>query len=401
MERILRKKFVCISMGIVSSVLILMAVIINLSTFLQINTNANEIIQLLVENDGRFPQASEKLPPRFSAETPYATRFFAVKLDHDKELIASDTRNIHLVNAESAMVYAQEALDSGKNSDFIQNYKYQIVEQDFGTLLIFLDCAQELSMLHTSILSSAAICLIAMMSILILLVILSKKAVAPIVESYQKQQQFITNITHELKTPLAIIKTNTEVLEMEHDSSNWTDSIHNQISRLNELVNYLVSLSKLEEDSGNSLKVDFSISDAIEESVQPFLLLAQNNNKQIDCTISSGITYCGDEQSIRLLISILMENAIKYSTENSTISITLKPYKNRVRLEVKNAAKDLSIQKYDLLFERFYRMEASRNSKSGGFGIGLAMAKTIVKNHNGSIKAESNDGKHMLFKITL
>ncbi len=401
MEKTLRRKFVCISVGVVFFVVFLIAAVINVTNYLEIDDKAKEIVEILVENDGRFPQVFEKPTQHLTAETPYTTRYFTIKLDENGEIINTDTKSIILVSEEQAIVYAENILETGKETGYINRYKFQVVDMDYGTLMLFIDCNQELTMFYSFLQSSILIGLVTLLCVFLLMVVLSKKAVAPIVDSYYKQQQFITNITHELKTPLTIIKTNTEVMEMEHESSKWSESIHHQIARLNELINYLVSLSKLEEAEKENLKVDFSISDAMTEVASSFEVLAESKKHKINIDVLENITYCGDEQLIRMLISILIDNALKYSKQESNIELSMKKYKDKIKIEIINEAENLKIGKYDILFERFYRMEGSRNSKLGGFGIGLSIAKSIVKKHGGTIKAESKDGLHMKFNIDL
>lgn len=401
MERELRRKFIRISFCIVLIVISGIACILNISNYFKVDNQADQIVTVIAENDGLFPNTFDTQAHPISEETPYSTRFFTVKLDEFNNIISTNTSNIQLVNTETANEYALDILDTNSTSGYVDHYKYQVVDTEYGNLLIFIDCEEELAMFYTFLQSSILICSTALMLVFVLLVFLSQKAIAPIVESYQKQQQFITNITHELKTPLAIIKTNTEVIEIQHSSSEWSRSIHNQISRLNELINYLISLSKLEEGAQSMLKVDFSISDAVNETVEPFKLVAYESGKTLETSISPNLTYCGDEQAIRLLISTLMDNALKYSSTDSTIQLLLKTHKNKIIIETSNEANDLHIGKYDVLFDRFYRIDSSRNSKKGGFGIGLAIASSIVTNHNGTIKADSLDGKRLRFLITL
>lgn len=401
MERVLRKKFIIISVSVVFVVLFCIALVINISNFQEINKWANNIIELLAENDGEFSHNSERLPNQLPQETPYSTRYFTVKMDQSGNIINVDTRNIHLVTEEDAIAYTEEILDKNSTNGYLQLYKYKIIEKEYGKLVIYIDCAQEIILFRSFVVSSVLICTVALLGVFILILILSKKVVMPIVDSYRKQQQFITNISHELKTPLSIIKTNTEVIEVENGTSQWSQSIHNQIGKMNDLVNYLVMLSKMDEEGQKNLKTDFSISDAVVESVDSFFAMVTNDEKKILTKTEPGITYLGDEQSIRLLISILIENAIKYSNDKSTIMVSLYRYKGKIRITVTNMAENLKPGNYNILFERFYRMDSSRNSKTGGFGIGLAMAKTIVRNHNGEIKAESKDGEHIVFKIDL
>ncbi len=400
MERALRKKFVLIAFGAVFVVLLTIATVMNVWNYAQVDAQANEILEVMGENDGKFPLSFDRPTAHMSAETPYATRYFVVKVNDANQLISTDTKSIQMVTTQSAIEYAQEALNTKGDSGLLSHYQYKIFTTDYGKLMIFIDCSQELNLFQSFLTSSVLVCAVVLLCVLALMIPLSKKVVAPVVESYRKQQQFITNITHELKTPLAIIKTNTEVMEMESESSQWSESIHNQIGRLTELINYLISLSKMEEDTA-PVKVAFSLSDAVHETVESFDILAENQSQVIVQNIQPNVTYRGDERSIRLLISILLDNAVKYSSDTSPITIALSQQKDKVHIHMQNSADNLTVGKYDMLFQRFYRMESSRNSKLGGFGIGLAMAKTIVKNHGGTIKAECKDGIHLEFFIDI
>ncbi len=405
MERVLRKKFIVISVSAVFVVLFFIALVINVYNFMEIDSKSNEIIGILAENDGEFPKNPFMHPMQptghVTQETPYSTRFFTVRLDESGRLIGVNTRSIQKISTENAVEMAQSVVDNPSFHKFYDQFKYAVVDIDGESLVIFVDCGDEFGFFAALLKSSIVVCLVALAAVFILVVWLSKWVVSPIVEGYRKQQQFVTNISHELKTPLSIIKTNTEVLEVEHGESQWSESIHNQIGRLNGLVNYLVSLSKLDEVGVKTMKVDFSISDAVWEIVDSFAPLIQQAGKELQLEIAPDLTYCGDEQSIRLLVSTLMENAVKYSNCEHSIAVTLATVKNKIQLTVQNGADGIEAKNYDVLFERFYRMDDSRNSRTGGFGIGLAIAKTIVRNHGGDIKAFSDDGKVIQFQMEL
>ena len=249
--------------------------------------------------------------------------------------------------------------------------------------------------------TTVSVSLLGLAAVLVLVVIFSRMVFRPVEESIQKQKRFITDASHELKTPLTIIDANTEVLEMESGESQWTKSTRKQIQRLTGLVQQLVTLSRLDEEKGVQDIAEFNLSEAIADSVQPYEALAQTKGKNLVLEIEKNIFYAGDEKSVRQLTGILMDNAVKYSSEKGNIRLILKKKGKKILLEVYNDADELPQGKLDVLFERFYRLDSSRNSGTGGSGIGLSVAKAIVQAHKGKITAENKNGKGLTITILL
>lgn len=188
---------------------------------------------------------------------------------------------------------------------------------------------------------------------------------------------------------------------MESGESQWTRSTRKQIQRLSGLVQQLVTLSRLDEEKGIEEKSEFCISDAVSDCVQPYEVLAQTREKNLTSDIEENLSYIGDERSIRQMVGILMDNAIKYSSENGNITLKFKKNGKKILLEVYNDAENLPTGKLDVLFERFYRLDSSRNSATGGSGIGLSVAKAIVQAHKGKITAENKNGKGLKITVIL
>lgn len=402
----LRRKFILVSVGAVSIVVFTIALFSNLINYTQILNHSDELLVLLAENDGHFPMKEEpskeyQLPPKISPEAPFSTRFFTVRLDNNRNVVETDTGKIASISTTEAFQYANKALQKGKSSHFIDHYRYLIVDQGDRSLIIFMDVERELEMFYTFLKNSLLICLIGTSAVFILVSLFSKRAIRPIVESYEKQKQFITDASHELKTPLAIINTNTEVLEMEYGESQWTKSTQNQITRLSGLVESLITLTRMDEEKMELLKTEFSLSDLIINIAEQFKEWGNNQNKNLHLEVEDSISYYGNEESFSQLITILIDNAFKYSPKDSEIIISLKKQGKGIIFQTINQADHLSIGNYEQLFERFYRLDQSRNSQIGGQGIGLSIAQTIVKQHKGKIKAESPDGKTMVLTVQL
>ena len=419
MIRDLRKKFILVAM--LSTMLVLTAImgVVNFSNYREMLDRADEMTALLEQNDGKFPeepsrheQDDTETPPakpendekdksRFSVETPFETRYFTVTVDENREVTDCDLDRIAAVDEETAEEYTQTAQQKNKTTGFQGIYRYRVTETEGGAKYVFLDCRREISNFRTVLVTTISVSLLGLAAVFVLVVIFSRMVFRPVEESIQKQKRFITDASHELKTPLTIIDANTEVMEMESGESQWTKSTRKQIQRLSGLVQQLVTLSRLDEEKGLEEKCEFNLSEAVSECVQPYESLAQTREKNLTLNIEEDLTYTGDERSIRQLTGILMDNAVKYSSENGNITLTLKKKGKKILLEVYNDADDLPQGKLDVLFERFYRLDNSRNSGTGGSGIGLSVAKAIVQAHKGKIAAENKNGRGLTITVIL
>ena len=221
-------------------------------------------------------------------------------------------------------------------------------------------------------------------------------------ESYEKQKQFITDAGHEIKTPLTIIDADAEVLQADIGDNEWLEDIRAQTRRLAALTNDLIYLSKMEEADRKLQMIEFPFSDMVMETAQSFQALARTQEKSFLCQIQPMVPLCGDERALRQLVSILLDNALKYTGEGGSIRFTLQRQARVLHLEVWNTTRQpVSTGNLDMLFDRFYRMDRSRSSQTGGYGIGLSIAKAIVAAHKGKISAVSRDGKSLSIHVFL
>ncbi len=497
----LRRKFIAIAMLSVSIVLIVIVGTINIANYMSTNEALDARLKLIAGNGGTFPDLLErgsmgeegnttddstnketptlKEPPSsrtdvqppedmnqadlkddnlkendlkrhgISPESQFDTRYFTVTINSKDEVENIDTSKIASVSSENAAEYAKKLWKSGKKGDgksgFADNCKYLTVDEDGSTMYIFLSCQRELSTIKTYILASAGISVFGLLVVFVMIYFFSGKILKPVSESYEKQKRFITDASHEIKTPLTIIDANTEVIEMMEGENEWTSSTRKQVARLTSLTEKLVFLSRMDEEATKLEMLEFSLSDAILDTAEPFKAVARTKGKKLTIDVTDGILYTGDEKTIRQLVSILLDNAMKYSgcssassekgninkknlnktnfnktylnkttqTQNDCattinpapeIEISLKQSgKNRIITVWNTVDETANIKKgrQDILFERFYRTDTSHNSKTGGFGIGLSAAYAIVKAHKGKITAESKDGRSIKFTIVL
>lgn len=191
------------------------------------------------------------------------------------------------------------------------------------------------------------------------------------------------------------------MIEMEHGEDEWTKNIHNQTSKMTRMVTDLVMLSRLDEENPFPDKTEFSLSDAAWEVAEPFASLAKAQGKNYTQRIEENITLCGNPDAVRQLISVLLDNALKYSDENGTIRLDIYQIHGKKKIEVFNICVLEDTKNLSRLFDRFYRPDASRSRKTGGTGIGLSIAKAVVEVHGGKIRVNSKDGKSIKFQVSL
>ena len=328
-----------------------------------------------------------------NAETPYRTRFFSVTYENGSSL-SSDLTHVASVTEEDAMAYGSDVLSSGREKGTEDIYRYLAVSgENDSEIIYFLDISEELATTRSFLKGSLIVAAVSYILLFVLIYFISKAAVRPIAQNIENQKRFITDAEHEIKTPLAIISANTEALEMIQGKSEWTANIKDQVKRSSELVQRLLVLSKMDEENVSLSFKDFSISDAVLETVAPFGAVASSSGKQFEMDIEPGITYRGDERAVRELASILTDNAIKYCTESGSVLVSLYREGKKIILRTVNDVDPDAVEDTSLLFNRFYRTDESRSRETGGYGIGLSIAQAVTDAHGGSISAKQEDGK--------
>lgn len=409
MEEKLRKKFVKTAMIAVFVSLSLIFIAIIVSSFIELNKRADQLLDMIIENGGNITAMRNKridaynhAPPQKKSkifiEDPFAARIFMVKTDKEKNIISVDTSEIFAVLPVDAVVYGETVLKRGKKTGFLKNYKYRFTENTNGGLIVFVDSEREINVFYSTLINTAFILAAADLLIFIAVNLLSKKAVAPIIKAYEKQKRFITDASHELKTPLAIIKTNVDVIEIKYGADKWTENIKNQTDRLNILVENMILLTKIDEEKLNLIEKRFNISELLEEIIADFSQTVNFSGKKFECNIEQDLDYVSDEALIKKLITIFIDNAVKYSDEKSSIEIFLNK-KQKIEFVIKNKCRDLKAGDYSALFERFIRLDSHRNSKTGGHGIGLSIAKLICEKTGAIIRAYSDEDGVFIIQV--
>lgn len=400
----LKIKFILLGTSVLFVLLAAIVFAMNLVNYNSMIREADGIISLISENKGAFPddfQPSNVISVRISPETAYESRFFSITFDKHGNITNVNTNQIMSVDAATAVKYGYSVYDSKSPSGFLGIYRYVATTNHDNTIITFLDCDRRLAYFNDFRTTSLIMAAIGLGAGFLIIFIISGRIVRPVAESYKKQKQFITDAGHEIKTPLAIINANVDLLEMESDEKNESlEDIRTQVERLRILTDDLIMLSKIEEGGQVINKNNFSLSDTIKESVESFNVLANSHHKNIVCNITPDIYLYGDKKYILQLNSILIDNAIKYSPADTDITVSLVKSGKESQLSIHNYTDtEVDGSKLNSVFDRFYRTDSSRNSETGGYGIGLSVAKAIVSSHSGKISASTADGHD--FKITV
>ena len=408
----LQKRFILICTVSVLTVIALVFGVILVLNISSMNRNMDMLADRVSEGGGRFPGSMQEKPPHdkipppndqsfefITPETPFATRHFTVFFDKQGEVARTNTESIYAIDEDTAIEYAEKVMADDDERGWISSYRYKIFSTDFGMGVVFVDGSMSRTVLMQSTTIAGVVLLACAALVLILIFLLSKKAVGPIAESYEKQKQFVTDANHELKTPLTLILANVDIAEAELGKNEWLDDIRAEGHRMTELVNQLVALSRMDEE-GQTLNVTaVALGELVTDTVSEFEPLAKERGKVLTASVDKEITYLGDEALLSRLVGILMDNAIKYCDQGGEITVNLHRGR-RIILTVENTYAAVGELELNRLFDRFYRADKARKF-SGGYGVGLSMAKAIVENHKGEITAYKKDSTHIGFKVML
>lgn len=408
MGRRLRRKFILVAMGAVTVVLALIIAGINIVNYSHVCKMADARLDyILAGKDGIDWGDEPKADPAngkdagdsqagvrirhfegMTAESPFDTRYFTVSIAGG-QVTDVNTARIAAVGAKRAACIAAGLYSKGWTSGFSGNYRYTVTVQGDETTYVFVDCSRELASFHSFLSASVAISCIGWLAVLAIVVGASGAVIRPMVESYSKQKRFITDASHEIKTPLAVIDAANEVQEIESGESEWTQSIHEQVARLTALTERLVFLARMDEGSAGFTMTSIDFSEAVDKAVAPFESVAVSRGKRLSTSIASGVRAHADAAAVAQVVELLLDNATRYASEDSVIELSLRAVsrgagKGSAELVVSNAVDELPEGDLDRLFDRFYRADVSRNSKTGGSGVGLSVVRAIAEAHGGS-----------------
>ena len=301
---------------------------------------------------------------------------------------------------DDAQTMLDYVLEKGKTDGWYGSLQYFRKDYDRGTLVVFSDRSAEQLLLHKVLLVSILVFLLMEGVVFFLTMILTKRAMRPMQETFERQRQFISDAGHELKTPLTIISANVDILHDEIGENKWLSYIQSQAERMRVLVGEMMNLTKLEMGDKEKDFVDFSLSEAVSGAALPFEGQAFEQGKQLELEIQEDISYHGNPDQIKQLVGIFMDNALKYSKEHGEIRVTLQQVQNKKTLKVYNTGKGIPESEKEKIFQRFYRSDASRARATGGYGLGLSIAQSIADAHKIRIQVESEYEHWICFILT-
>lgn len=381
----------------------------------QLNETMDDLAGRISENDGRFPEFKDGpgkpkkpegpkkpgfpagIPDFMAREMPFITRFFTVQFDECGVITNVDVRSVSAVTKETAQDYAKEIYERGRERGWKGNYRYLRYPTKHGAAIVFVDGSMNRFLSNRLLLTAGFVLVVSAFAIWIIVIFFSRRAVRPVAESYEKQKQFITDANHELKTPLTLVMANLDILEAEIGENEWLSDIRSEGERMSELVNRLVMLARMDEDQTKPKMGQFSLSGLVLDAVSEFQLLAQDRGKSVDTRIATDVDYRGDETAVRSVIFILLDNAVKYCDDGGEIRVGLEKKKHPV-FYVENTYADVDKTELERLFDRFYRADSARTF-TGGFGVGLSIAKAVVAKHKSEIGVYKKDGERIGFKV--
>lgn len=395
----LRKKF--ISVSVISVLLVFSGIFFFLLVFTKIQTDRSldVIADTIAANGGIFPEfdSSQRRPPIrlpysdvITEETQFSTRFFSVLLDGQQQVADINMDSVSTITEQDVEAFTEKILQKGGERGWISDYRYKVMDAQDGTIVVFVNGVAYQNMANRLLFTALLVLLGSAALILLLTIVVSKQAVRPVAESYEKQRQFITDANHELKTPLTLILSNLDIIEAEIGKNEWLDDIRSEGERMGLLINQLVTLSRMDESTVSLTCADFNLSGAVADTVSEFQNLAEERHRILTSCITPSVYYHGDEALIRRLIAILLDNAIKYCDLDGSIQLSL-TYRRHPVLTIENTYKNVDHLELNRLFDRFYRADRARTF-SGSFGVGLSIAQSIVKSHKGNLSAYKKSG---------
>lgn len=407
----LQKKFVFMSMLAISILLVVVLGGINIFNTVSANKQTDKLLSTLaqVENSAitmMLPEVRSSwdfFSIVVTQDDTLGAIYFVVRDDSFGRIRSIDTSHISSVSVEEAQYYTRLVQLENENSGKVGRFKYLALPTvgSFGRTYIFLDVTKQMSDVWQVAGLSVLVGILCWGAMLLFVILLSKRAIRPIASNIEKQKRFVTDAGHEIKTPLAIIMANMDAMELRYGENKYSKNIRNQTYRLKDLTKELLSLAKMEESAIKPAKEWFSFTDLLNENIGQFSEGMREKNITLNSGICPDLNIKSDRWQVQKLISILLDNATKYTSMQGEIEIFLSKAGKYAVLTVANTADDLQKLQPDKLFDRFYCGDDARTRENGGYGIGLSVALAIVESMKGFIGAQIENNERIIFTVKL
>lgn len=406
----LRKKVLVTIMCFVTLIIAAFLIVINAVPVQRDRQEAREYLTRMSEIGGGRPQLSP--PPAGDApDAPPNERgggnmfsmanAVTVRLSADGSVLSWDGDREESFSLEYLTAFAGDVLASGKEFGVRDGQYYLLRSAGTQRLLLLLDNGIGFASARRNLLLSLAAGATAWVLLLTLSVFLVNRMTGPVAEAFERQRQFIADAGHELKTPIAVIAANANVLESESGGSKWLSYIRTETQRMDGLVKDLTALAAMDASEGKGELAELDLSSAVLSAALPFESLAFERGMTLSLEVKESVRCRGNEERLVQLVTILLSNALKYGEDGGEIKVTLRQEHRRALLQVYNTGQGIRPEELERIFDRFYRADKARSRASGSYGLGLAIAKAIVTEHGGRISAASEPGKWARFDVLL
>ena len=411
----LKIQFIFINMLLISIVIITAFTLLSFSFVKKMENDSyksiDEGIKQIASERKDFPVREGVLPPSDNTALGMPSfETFYILIDYYGNVVSLNTSGItDEIDEEEIISAVNKIQESNKKKGVIKdlNLRYSVYTTDNnGAIIGFIDISYERSMIRRQVIIYIIMVVSTLIAFFFISMFLSNLVIKPIEKSWKQQQQFVSDASHELKTPISVILANTSILLSDKNSlteknSKWVDYIDLEAKRMKDLIKNLLFLSRADVSKEQNVSEKFCISDTIWESVLPFEAVLFESNKSIETVIQPDLYIKGNSGQIKQLISILLDNACKYAISNSQVKLLLYEQNDKVMIEVNNKSKPIPKDELPHIFDRFYKVDKARSRTSGSYGLGLSIAKEIVKSHNGKIIVSSDKANGTTFKVVL
>ena len=433
----LRRRFTAVLMSLLGTVMLIVLGAVYVSMYRAEIMNTDRIINFAMnlemhkDNTDPPPQSPpdgiEEPPKDFEGDIHFDSFFFPQRTRQTRDrtddistgwisvtvdssgMITDIFRSQQLYGSEdednmdaAAHAAAENILSNGNQKGIISvdgiSYRYEMRDKDSGKVIVLLDRTNEVSTMTRLLVILAGIFALSLVVLFLLSVLLSKWAVTPIEDAWNRQRVFFSNASHELKTPLAVISANLDVITSNPDETvaeqgKWFGYIRSEADKMSRLINEMLYIAREERTDSKTVMAELDLSEAAEGACLAMEAVAFEKGKTLITDIEPNVTVKGDKESLTRTINILIDNAVSHSSEHSEITVRLKKSRGKAKLTVENQGKPIPKEDLQRIFDRYYRTDASRSRDTGGFGLGLAIAKTVAEKHGGSITAESDESR--------